>query len=102
MTEVGFEPTIPVFGRTKTVHVLGRAAAVIGIANIYLCITGFLNYATQNEIHKQNKRDDRSEKPAFQYLAQYIKNLEREIKALFALKILKMWHTIFKLRFSYT
>jgi hypothetical protein len=30
MTWVGFEPTIPVFERTKTVHALNRAATVIG------------------------------------------------------------------------
>jgi hypothetical protein len=30
MPRVGFEPTIPVFERAKTVHVLDRAAAVIG------------------------------------------------------------------------
>jgi hypothetical protein len=30
MSGVGFEPTIPVFERAKTVHVLGRAATVIG------------------------------------------------------------------------
>jgi hypothetical protein len=31
MPQVGFEPTIPVFERAKTVHALGRAATVIGI-----------------------------------------------------------------------
>jgi hypothetical protein len=31
MPLVGFEPTIPVFERAKTVHVLDRAATVIGI-----------------------------------------------------------------------
>jgi hypothetical protein len=30
MTEVGFEPTILVFGQAKTVHALDRAANVIG------------------------------------------------------------------------
>jgi hypothetical protein len=30
MTQVGFEPTIPVFERAKTVHALDRAATVIG------------------------------------------------------------------------
>jgi hypothetical protein len=30
MLRVGFEPTIPVFERAKTVHVLDRAATVIG------------------------------------------------------------------------
>jgi hypothetical protein len=31
MPQVGFEPTIPVFERAKIVHVLDRAATVIGI-----------------------------------------------------------------------
>jgi hypothetical protein len=30
MPRVGFEPTIPVFELTKTVHVLERAVTVIG------------------------------------------------------------------------
>jgi hypothetical protein len=30
MPRVGFEPTIPMLERTKTVYVLDRAAAVIG------------------------------------------------------------------------
>jgi hypothetical protein len=30
MPEVGFEPTIPVYERAKTVHDLDRAATVIG------------------------------------------------------------------------
>jgi hypothetical protein len=30
MPRVGLEPTIPVFERTKTIHVLDRAATVIG------------------------------------------------------------------------
>jgi hypothetical protein len=30
MPQVGFEPTMPVFERTKTVHALDRAASVIG------------------------------------------------------------------------
>jgi hypothetical protein len=32
MPRVGFEPTIPVFERTKTVHALDRAATVMGIS----------------------------------------------------------------------
>jgi hypothetical protein len=31
MPRVGFEPTIPVFERMKTVHVLDRAATVIAL-----------------------------------------------------------------------
>jgi hypothetical protein len=32
---MGFEPTIPVFERAKTVHALDRAAAVIGCCWMY-------------------------------------------------------------------
>jgi hypothetical protein len=31
----GFEPTIPVFERAKTVHALDRAATLIGLSFIY-------------------------------------------------------------------
>jgi hypothetical protein len=31
MPGVGFEPTIPAFARSKTVHVLDRTATVIGV-----------------------------------------------------------------------
>jgi hypothetical protein len=34
MPRVGFEPTIRVFERAKTVHVLDRGATVIGLLNI--------------------------------------------------------------------
>jgi heme oxygenase len=37
MLQVGFEPTIPVFERAKTVHALDRAATVIGS---YYCHSG--------------------------------------------------------------
>jgi hypothetical protein len=30
MPQVGFEPTIPLYGQAKTVHALDRAATVIG------------------------------------------------------------------------
>jgi hypothetical protein len=33
---MGFEPTIAVFERAKTVHALDRAAAVIGNEKIYV------------------------------------------------------------------
>jgi hypothetical protein len=33
MPRVGFEPTIPVFERAKTVHALYHATSVIGVAN---------------------------------------------------------------------
>jgi hypothetical protein len=35
MPRVGFESTIPVFERAKTVHALGRTATVIGIICTY-------------------------------------------------------------------
>jgi hypothetical protein len=35
MLGVGFEPTIPVFERAKTVHALDRAATVIGITDLH-------------------------------------------------------------------
>jgi hypothetical protein len=38
MPRVGFEPTIPVFKRAKTVHALDCAATVIGYLCIYLCV----------------------------------------------------------------
>jgi hypothetical protein len=40
MPSVGFEPTIPVFQRAKTVHTLDRAATVID--NINLCNTAYV------------------------------------------------------------
>jgi hypothetical protein len=43
MPRVGFEPTIPVFERAKTVHVSDRVATVIDNVNylsIYLSIYG--------------------------------------------------------------
>jgi hypothetical protein len=36
MSQVGLEPTIPVFEQAKTVHALDRAATVIGILQPYL------------------------------------------------------------------
>jgi hypothetical protein len=35
MTQLGFEPTIPMFEQTKTVHALDRAATVIGTIRNY-------------------------------------------------------------------
>jgi hypothetical protein len=40
MSQVGFEPTIPVFERTKTIHALDRAATVID----FIVITSAKNY----------------------------------------------------------
>jgi hypothetical protein len=78
--QVGFDPTIPVFGGgAKIVHSLGRATTVIIIDNKYLCMTGLLNYSkSNNKIRKQNKRDDRSGNETFLYQAQNTKNLERK------------------------
>jgi hypothetical protein len=45
MLRVGFEPTIPAFERAKTVHVLDRAATVIGEAYICICIVE-IQYST--------------------------------------------------------
>jgi hypothetical protein len=39
MPQVGFEPTIAVFERAKTVHVLDRAATVIGTTLLYVSAT---------------------------------------------------------------
>jgi hypothetical protein len=38
MPRVGFEPTTPVFERTQTVHVLERAATLIGNGTVYTTI----------------------------------------------------------------
>jgi hypothetical protein len=38
MPRVGFEPTIPVFERAKTVHALDRAATVNGLLTHYLVL----------------------------------------------------------------
>jgi hypothetical protein len=35
MPSVGFEPTIPVFERAKTIYALDRAATVIGMVLVY-------------------------------------------------------------------
>jgi hypothetical protein len=42
MHRVGFEPTIAVFERAKTVHVFDRAATVFGLAHLLkkICIVG--------------------------------------------------------------
>jgi hypothetical protein len=40
MPPVGFEPTIPAFGRAKTVRDVGRAATVVGGAMIRSCEFG--------------------------------------------------------------
>jgi hypothetical protein len=41
MPRVGFEPMIPVFERTKTVHALDRAATVIGYYSTTVLIISF-------------------------------------------------------------
>jgi hypothetical protein len=42
MPRVGFEPTIPVFERAKTVHALDRADTVIGKTDIYIAMEIFV------------------------------------------------------------
>jgi hypothetical protein len=44
MPQVGFEPTIPVFERTKKVHNLDRAATVIGVTKNLTCVKQEVNY----------------------------------------------------------
>jgi hypothetical protein len=52
MPRVGFEPTIPVFERAKTVHALDRAVTVIGLyipqCTKYICLTNLLVYLRFN------------------------------------------------------
>jgi hypothetical protein len=51
MPPVGFEPTIPVFQRAKTVHTLHCAATVIGLPNPfpYIFIVGLFPMAMQSQ-----------------------------------------------------
>jgi hypothetical protein len=68
MPLVGFEPTVPVFERAKTVHALDRAATVIGSPlkctqlnikeNIIINEKIILEYAS--EIYCQNNKLDRA------------------------------------------
>jgi hypothetical protein len=47
MPQVGFEPTIPVFERTKTVHVLDRTATSTGTTlPYYLQPIGYVQYVS--------------------------------------------------------
>jgi hypothetical protein len=48
MPQVGFEPTIAVFERAKTVHALGRAATVFG--NVFLQHKIIINLLNKFEI----------------------------------------------------
>jgi hypothetical protein len=56
VAQVGFEPTIPVFERAKTVHVLDRAATVLGTNQINIdnisssTLTGLLPFKMNYEI----------------------------------------------------
>jgi hypothetical protein len=50
MPQEGFEPTVPVFERAKTVHVLDRAATVIGSLYMYLLQTLVYQFVVQNLI----------------------------------------------------
>jgi hypothetical protein len=49
MPQVGFEPTIPVFVRAKTVHILDRAATVIGVTP---CSLEYLLTFRRNTLNK--------------------------------------------------
>jgi hypothetical protein len=44
MTQVGFEPTIPVFEQAKTVHALHSAGTVIGYVQFWVPIMKNKNY----------------------------------------------------------
>jgi hypothetical protein len=53
MPRAGFELTIPVFERAKSVHALDRAVTVIGspmytLVNKYNCVTVYIIYLTIN------------------------------------------------------
>jgi hypothetical protein len=56
MLRVGFEPMIPVFGRTKTVHAIDRAAIVIDKVNysVQYLLFPFLTY--NGEVNGKIKR----------------------------------------------
>jgi hypothetical protein len=51
MPRVRFEPTIPVFEWTKTVHALDRAVTVIGLTQNYNSEKSLSNYFCGNECH---------------------------------------------------
>jgi hypothetical protein len=48
LIQVGFEPTIPVFEREKTVHALERAATVIGHEYTSLCLNASVNWKREH------------------------------------------------------
>jgi hypothetical protein len=50
MPRMGFEPTIPVFERAKTVHVLDRAATVIDKE-----ATSYIKYAPKTRLNNDNR-----------------------------------------------
>jgi hypothetical protein len=51
MPWLGFEPTIPVFERAKTVHALDRAATVIGK---YMRVTNF-SFSLKHDADRYNE-----------------------------------------------
>jgi hypothetical protein len=58
MSRVGFEPTIPVFERAKTVHALERAATVIGTVAKFVLHTVHYRWYIRHlymEFRKQDK-----------------------------------------------
>jgi hypothetical protein len=82
MPRVGFEPTIPVFERAKTVHVLDRAATVIGNYALYSPQPNVLFFYRDFSFsptllllfrtfpphkHSQQKSHDEEEEPANNY-----------------------------------
>jgi hypothetical protein len=48
MPQVGFQPTIPVLQRAKTVHALDRAVTVIGNFNFNFTLPNFLYLIKMN------------------------------------------------------
>jgi hypothetical protein len=56
MAQVGFEPTIQVFERTKAVYPLDRAATVIGLHNVHIYYNR--NVSTVFIPQYRNKRGD--------------------------------------------
>jgi hypothetical protein len=50
---VGFEPTIPVFERAKTVHALDHTATVIGTYNYEACVIKYRSKKLCDEMELQ-------------------------------------------------
>jgi hypothetical protein len=68
MHQVAFEPTIPVFERAKTVHVLDRAVTVIGTCPNYHTQITYPNYQIRYKYHfKHLCSPDRISEPVALY-----------------------------------